>query len=123
MHELKPLDCCIGGFYGFKTAHRIYLSLEFAIIGFNNVIQVLHLPAHRIFRAFAFFLQFINGGAESRCLICIDGLWVCSWFNRLERFAKEPFRRFLIAGRRQIESNCVTTLVDSQPGINTPIFL
>ena len=83
------------------------------MISFDNIVQIFHLPVYRILRAFSFFLQFSNGGAESRCFVCIDRLWMYPWFYGLECFAEEPLSRFSTASRRKIKINCVTTLVDS----------
>ena len=86
---------------------------EFAMISFDNIVQVFYLPVYRILWAFSFFLQFSNSGAESRCFVCIDCLWMYPWFYGFECFAEKPLGRLSIAGRRKIEINCVTTLVNS----------
>ena len=83
------------------------------MICFDNIVQVFHLSMYRILRAFSFFLQFSNGGAESRCVVCIDHLWMYPWFYGLECFAEKTLGRFRTANRGQIKINCVTRLVDS----------
>ena len=58
----------MGSFHGFEPQCRFDQSLDFAVIGFNAIVEILILAVRNILRAFVFFFQFPNCFAISTAL-------------------------------------------------------
>ena len=57
-HYFKSRDGRVGGLQRLETSHRADQLLQLAMIGFDDVVQILDLSMHRVLRSFAFGLQF-----------------------------------------------------------------
>ena len=53
-HELETFDGGVGCFHRFKAPHRVYQAFEFAMISFDNIVQVFDLPVHGIRQTLSF---------------------------------------------------------------------
>jgi hypothetical protein len=70
-YYLKALDRRVGRLHRLETAHRPNQLLEFAVVGLDDVVQILDLPVLRVFRAAAIGLQLgESGGAGRRFCRC-----------------------------------------------------
>ena len=52
-HHLEALDRGVGRLQRLEPAHRPDQLLELAVVGLDDVVEVLHLPVSRLSRAFA----------------------------------------------------------------------
>ncbi len=75
-HHLKPPDGRVGGLQRFETPHRTYQLLQFAMVGFDDVVQILDLSMHRFFRTFALGLQFRDRDAVGWGFVRVDDIWL-----------------------------------------------
>jgi hypothetical protein len=68
-HHLEALDRCVGRLHRLETAHRPNQLLELAVVGLDDVVQILDLAVLCILRALAFGFQLVEGGGIGRRLL------------------------------------------------------
>jgi hypothetical protein len=112
-HHLKALDRRGGRLHRFETAHRPDQLLELAVVGLDDVVQILDLSVLCVPRAFAFGFQFGERGGIGRRLVGVDDLGLFPILQPLERLGQKTLRRRRVPRRREIEIDRVAQLVDS----------
>jgi hypothetical protein len=83
-----------------------------AMIGFDDIVQILDRSMHRFLRTFAFGLQLRNCDPVGRRLVRVDDLRLLPILQTVQRLAEEALRRFGVPCRREIEIDRVSMLVD-----------
>ena len=71
-HHLEAFDRCIGRLQGLEASNRADQLLQLAVIGLDNVVEILHLPMLRVLRTLALLLQLSQRRAVGRRLIGVD---------------------------------------------------
>ena len=118
VHNLKALQGGVGGFHRFEPGRWLDQSFELAVIGLDDVVQILYLPVLHVLQALALGLQFGDGRTVGRRLVGIDLEGVFLIFQPLERLAEKALGGLCVARRRKIEIDPAPELVDGTIKIN-----
>jgi hypothetical protein len=65
-HDFETFDRRIGCFQRFEPSYRFDQLLQLAVIGLNNVVQILDLSVHEFYGTSVFGFQLRNSDAISR---------------------------------------------------------
>ena len=98
-HDLEALDRGVGCLHRLEAAHGADQLLELAVVSLDDVVEVLHLPMPRLFRAFALGLELCDGGGIGRRLVGVEHLGQFLILPPFQGLAEESLRRLGIAGR------------------------
>jgi len=82
------------------------------VVGLDDIVQIFDLPVLHILEAFAFCLQFRDGGPIGRRLVGIDLQRLLTVFQPLKRLAEKAFGDFSIARWGEIKIDSSSVLVD-----------
>ena len=111
-HDLEALDRGVGRLQRLESAHGPEQQLELAVVGLDDVVEVLHLPVPRLVRAFALGFQLCDGAGVGRRLVGVQHLGLLPILQPVQRLAEESLRGLGVAGRREIEIERVPELVE-----------
>jgi len=111
-HHLKALDRRIGRLHRFETPHRPDQLLELAMVGLDDVVQILDLPVLGVLGTLAFGLQFGESGGIGRRLVGVDDLRLFPILQTPEALGQKTLRRRRVSRRRDVEIDRVAQLVD-----------
>ena len=95
-----------------ESAHGPDQLLELAVVGLDDVVEVLHLPVPRLCRAFALGLELRDGSGTGRRLVGVEHLGLLPLLQSSQRLAEESLRRLGVARRREVEVDRVPELVE-----------
>ena len=112
-HNLEPFDGCIRSFHRFEPTNRPYQLLQLAMIGLDNIVEILHLAVHGVLRALTFLLQLSESDPVRRSPVRVDDGWFLPILDALQRLEEKPLRCLGVSGRREIEINRVAEFVYS----------
>ena len=112
MHHFEALDRRVGRLDRLETAHRPNQLLELAVVGLDDVVQILDLPVLCGLWALAFGLQLGESGGIGRRLVGVDDLRLFPILQSPESLGKEALRRRRVPRRREIEIDRGAQLVD-----------
>ena len=74
-------------------------QLELAVVGLDDVVEVLHLPVPRLVRAFALGFQLRDGAGVGRRLVGVQHLGQLPVLQSVQSLAEESLRGLGVAGR------------------------
>ncbi|SMP37099.1 hypothetical protein SAMN06265374_4486 [Roseibium denhamense] len=106
----------------FESAHRPDQLFQLAVIGLNDIVQILDLAMSSVLWAFAICAQRGNGHALCENLIGIDRTGLFPVFQPSQDFAQEPLGCLGITGCREIEFHGVAEFFHGPVEIG-PFFL
>jgi len=89
-HDLKSLDRGIGRFHRLKPAHRFDQLFQIAVVGFDDVVEILDLPVLNILWALTFLLQFPDRLSIASSFISVNLL---GFSQSLQPFIALPRKR------------------------------
>src|SRR6516164_1778290 len=110
--QIKALDRRVGRLHRFETAHRPNQLLQLAVVGLDDVVQILDLPVLCVLWALAFGLQPGESGGIGRRLVGVDDLRLFPILQPSESLGKKTLRRHRVPRRGEIEIDRVAQLVD-----------
>ena len=90
-HRLKALDRRVGCLHRFETAHRPNQLLQLAVVGLDDVVQILDLPVLCVLRALAFGLQLGESGGIGGALSVLMISGRSQSFGPLRALARKRF--------------------------------
>ena len=97
LRRKETLDRGVGRLQRFEAAHGSDQQLELAVVGLNDVVEVLHLPVPRLVRAFALGFQLFDGRSVGRGLVGVQHLSGSSQsFNPLRALPRNRFAALVL---------------------------
>ena len=103
-HHLEAFDRRIGRLQRLEASDRADQLLQLAMIGLDNVVEILHLPMLCVLRTLALLLQLGERRGVGRRLVGVDDARLVPVLQAVQRLAEEALGRLRIARRREVES-------------------
>ena len=104
-HHFKSSDRSIGRLFRLKSTNRGNQTFQFAVIGFNAIIRVLHLPMLDIGEGPSFS---VHGSAQSTVAVGIKSTGVVISSYTLQRFLQKAFSGLSITCIGKMEIHGIT---------------
>ena len=111
-HDLKSLKRGIGGLHRLEAERGFDQTLEFAVVGFDDVVEVFaHSVRDRIIILLSFRIDPRNGNAVGRVFVGRDGMWPRPVWRGADGFFEEARGGTDIANVGQVELESVAPVV------------